>query len=113
VSKFQLGDRVCSKHTGLPACGVITGIVAPIECCVMQQMNPNGHYWTSLYPDWLTKPVYFVRTDQPQRVVSWHEYTQGALMETDLQKVCAEIGYRINTRVSDMISYPEDDLEIL
>ena len=110
-SKFKLGDKVCSKKTGLPAHGTVICISeAPLHCYI-NRVNPNNYPWTELYPDWIDKPVITIKLEEPQKVCSFEEYKHQkyGVPSRDEEKIL----YKYMVPLSDKFSYPEDDLELL
>lgn len=106
-NKFNIGDIVCSKKTGLPAIGKILGTLDPIYLQRIQQNNfPR---WSAEFPNWEEKPVYSVLLNSPQKNVSWEEYICNFPAETDINKV--KMSYNL-LPVHSMINYTEDDLEL-
>lgn len=110
-SQFKLGDKVCSKKTGLPAHGTIIGISEAELHCHINRINPTNYPWTELYPDWMDKPVITVKLEEPQKVCSFEEYKhQGhPTPSRDEEKII----YKYMVPLSTRFSYPEDDLELL
>ncbi len=111
-SKFKLGDKVCSKKTGLPAHGTVICISeAPLHCHI-NRVNPTNYPWTKLYPDWTDKPVITIALEEPQKVCSFEEYKHQGYGD-DPTREEEKILYKYIVPLSTRFSYPEDDLELL
>ena len=106
-NKFDIGDIVCSKKTGLPAVGKILSTFDPIYLqCIQQNNFPR---WSAEFPNWEQKPVYSVLLNSPQKNVSWEEYTSNLPEGVDINKV--KLSYNL-LPIHNMVNYTEDDLEL-
>ena len=111
IPKFQLGDRVTSKQTGLPAVGRVVCIYDPMYFVGCTE-DPRRFIvaWSEFYPDWMSKPVVCIKLDQPQRQSSFQEYKSG--WQGDPPELFIRAKYESMPAVP-FITYPEDDLELL
>jgi len=120
---FNIGDKVVSKKTGLPAIGTVVGILtASIYCHISrltilsnkQVVNGQGEScfitWNKLYPDWTEHMVYFLKLPQPQRTYSFAEFL--TVLPADLDLEIAKKIYKERVGEADLIAYPEADLEL-
>lgn len=69
--------------------------------------------WSKLYPKWPLNPVVYVKFDQPQRNVSFEEYSKSFKGSRDIGKETLKELYSINIPKIDLVSYPVEDLEML
>jgi hypothetical protein len=110
--KFDFGDRVTSRNTGLPAVGNIIAIMHPD---LHDKVSPDSFkQWCRIYPDAKKGPVYYLRLDQPQpprnkdECLTHFVQQHGCLPHPDLLKQIFDA-----QPVNDVIAYPEADLELL
>lgn len=109
---MKIGNDVISKKTGLPASGVVVGLVTgefylgitrrPVETFVK---------WNQLYPEWVEKSIIYVKLSSPQKSMSFEEfkeYSDPSITEDKLKVL-----YDYQVPLSPHIAYPEDDLEVL
>ena len=110
LQNFYIGQRVCSRKTGLPATGTVMGIVYAHFFIVQNPMRLSA-YWTELYPDWFNKRVITVKFDSPTRPVNIFEFckSSGSDPSSDMTKEVYE--YHVNPCMYS--NYPEEDLEPL
>lgn len=102
---MNIGDRVVSRQTGLPGVGTVCGVVTGE---FVRASGPKPR-WDILYPDWIEKYVYYIKYDEMRYIVSFDEYKDGSpdsIPHNDL-KVMYKYSHKTN-----IISYPQDDLEI-
>lgn len=115
VNKFNLGDFVTSKKTGLPMQSTVCGMIGPEVCESLPEKN--YYRWTELYPDWRDKYVYYVKYTKPQKPISKEEMIIGLRLQyeekfdlipqSQIDKMYNEIPEH------SVVTIPEDDLELL
>lgn len=120
--KFNIGQRVTSKKTGLPTIGIIKGVA---DAAWHLKGSPNfdsvisaNNAWQSKYPDYLDKPIYYVEFVTPQRHVSFQEFVNGMTYNYQhhpnakqfLDERLLMVEYS-KIPITTQAVYPEDDLE--
>ena len=106
---FHIGDRVTSKHTGLPSLGTILGVV---HASIYSGRSTNEHpQWDNLYPGWEDLWVYYVNMSEPQKTCSFEEWmSTKEELSSDIDK--ARTIYEWVVLRADLIAYVEADLEL-
>lgn len=107
-NKFNLGDKVINKQTGLPTSGTIIAITEPTYFIVTYKSRFTP--WKELYPDWESKPVYTLLLDQPHKFGTEKDYLRDVGLEE--HNNISKLGYRL-TPLTHLMNFPEDDLECL
>lgn len=108
--KFNFGDTVISKKTGLPMSGTVIGMAGPEMGQYSTQSFPR---WDELYPSWKDKSIYYIKYKTPQKQCTFEEFCNGMqqyygfIEMQDLEEKYKELP-PIN-----IVSFPEDDLELL
>lgn len=111
---FKIGDRVTSKRTGLPITGTVVGVSKAETYMYLSKTQPGSYpTWSSLYPEWIDKAICIVESDTPQRACSFIEFMNNYIPGDEIEKRRLEIQYKVTVPIVPIISYPEDDLEIL
>jgi len=108
--KFKLGDKVTSKHLGLPMVGKVIGINAP-ELVFEQPDAP--HPWDEVCPEWRERPIYYVKFNKPQRKMSLQEFQKLAEATNEVPLDLIDMYYQNNIPVERGSQYPEEELEKL
>ena len=126
-SKFSVEDRVVSRKTGLPAIGYVIGMLPAYiyagmigarvgfskrdECVkiLRDDGSPAFTIWDDLYPDWAKKPIIFVELSEQQKSVSFEEFKSFAPDNIAEEQLKESYDARVTT--TNIITYPEDDLE--
>lgn len=118
IPKFKVGDRVCSKKTGLPVCGTVGQVMSPYQFIRGLPSFINSVYtdksFSRHYPDYRNKPVYVVGFDEPQKTVSKDDVMWGLPRgwgDDNIEEICDSLFEAMPTAM--MAAYPEDDLELL
>lgn len=110
--KFEIGDRVSTKITGLPTIGIIHAILTA-EAYQQFYNVKDVPYWTKLFPDWSDKNVILIKFKEPQKLCTLQEYLDNTeqIEPGRYSKEYITEAYR-NLSPSIVAFYPEDDLEI-
>lgn len=108
---FNVGDKVFSRKTGLPASGEIQGIFCAKYYWAMNFQNFSPIRWAELYPDWADKKVMVVRYSSPQRHCSLEEWCNSGGVPLD--HPMAKTVYEAQVPLRAYSYYPEDDLELV
>lgn len=105
VVRMAFGDIVKPKVTGFPGEGRFVGIVHPdfYEAMAKQSGQPLSR-WDTLFPEWRTKPVYFVQFDEARRRCRLDEYLE-------LHPEATEAQYEERVKPVNVIAYVADDLD--
>lgn len=111
---MKIGDMVCTKRIGFPACGIIRTFFEPGKyeeyISKYYDLNENSFIvWDEAYPDWRTKRIVKVVFDNPIVAIRFDEYSK---LRSDLSDEDKIIFYRYKMKI-DTIYYPIDDLEVL
>jgi hypothetical protein len=111
-NKFDIGDEVCSKKTGLPGVGTIVGIL-PLKIAYSGMLgNPEKtcRYWKELHPDFNPESfVYVVSYDEARKNISFAEFSRG--MAEEIPEDDSRVLYKYTVANINNILYPEEDLE--
>jgi hypothetical protein len=112
LCKFNLGQHVITKKTGLPTSGLIIAIEYAITFYnrVSERYFINKkHPWDDIYPEWRNtkKLVYTLMFKEPQYIVSYKEFLEQAPVEWHTREY-----YEEKVRKDLYAIYPEDDLEL-
>jgi len=103
---FNIGDKVVSKKTGYPGIGEVCGIGT--AQLVIWATKKTYHYWDRVYPTWKEKPVYTIRYSEPRFVTTCEEFWDG---QTPQECPVLQAAMLDSRQISNIINYPEDDLE--
>jgi len=111
---MNIGDKVVTKRTGFPACGVIRSFFEPgvFEDFIGRFYELNEYsfvVWDELYPDWREKRVVKVAFDEPILPIRFDEFLK---IKPNYTFEEARIYHQHLFRLS-LLCYPIDDLEAL
>ena len=115
---MNIGDRVTSKRTGLPGIGIVCGMIYGY-LYLNYIARHDIHLWDELYPNWNDKLVIYVTMDAPQKNMSFQEYCQNAQKYHNTQGTNPpleeelKILYKYTVPLVSVITFPEDDLEVI
>lgn len=106
-SKFSIGDKVLSGRFGPPSVYLVVGMIEGESYSegLKQYCQGTADHWSKEYPDWKESLVYYLKTNSPQKSLSYTEYldqTVGGTYE----------GYQSLVNLS-LYSLPEADLTSL
>jgi hypothetical protein len=110
-----LGQKVYTKKTGLPAAGYVVGTMVPQYWATLHPYNMGTYQsdsttWDKLYPDWRRNPLVYVHFKEPQKTISWEEWSANAPEEWT--------EYEIKEKYDELPTqpaavYPIEDLEFV
>lgn len=124
--KYNIGDRVVTNKTGPinigTVCGKNIGYKTPSAV--------EGSSWDLLYPDWCSKPVYYIQLDKPNKFTTLEEWISGSLRQIEDTLNSLPIRFAVNEEQTEILiekikeSYelspatfsicaPEDDLSLI
>ncbi len=114
MAKFEIGQLVTSKRTGLPGVGQIVGSMHARSYYRSESIRLNTldvcKRWTQDYPLWFDQSalIYFVEYETPRKTCTIDE-----VKLTNPEATQDELEYLFEHMVPSitLISYPEDDLE--
>lgn len=108
---FKLGDQVVSKRTGYPGTGEVCGIVAAgLYHATTQKSLDSYGCWNDLYPDWIEKPIVYVRFEESRKTVTKEEFAK--YLPEGLKQYDLDTLYAFQVPVTNVIAYPIEDLEL-
>jgi len=113
---FHIGDRICSKATGLPGVGDVVGYIIGhmyyYSVTVGKGSETKLSYkWDNLFPGWKEKMVYYIYYNEPRSACTWKEITEG-LNYNDFPEYEWRDYYENKLPKTQLIAYPVDDLEL-
>jgi hypothetical protein len=101
MNKFNINDRVKNKTLGIPFTGGICGILR--SDVGIHMYSERAKRWNDIFPTWESKPVYFIRLDNPIKPLTYEEY----IIQGDNSLSYNDIDSTL------FVANPEDDLELI